>query len=138
MAARDKYHFQVKEALEKEGWTITHDPYFIRLGKRRGFIDLGAEMIGAERGNEKIAVEIKNFSRVSDVDAFEDALGQFLLCKLALKQKEADRLLFLAVPTDFYNSFFEEDVFFKNVLKAYQVHVIVYDYDKIIIDQWIK
>jgi XisH protein len=85
--AKDKYHEQVKKALEKEGWIITHDPYFIRLGKRRGYIDLGAELIGAERDTEKIAVEIKSFSRVSDVDAFEDALGQFLLYKLALLKK---------------------------------------------------
>ena len=96
--AKDKYHYQVKEALEKEGWTITHDPYFIRLGKRKGYIDLGAEMIGAERGKEKIAVEIKSFSGVSDVDEFEDALGQFLLYKLALDKKEPDRILFLAMP----------------------------------------
>jgi XisH protein len=58
---RDKYHDLVKIALEKEGWTITHDPYFIRLGRRKGYIDLGAEMIGAERGLEKIAIEIKTF-----------------------------------------------------------------------------
>ena len=61
MAAKDKYHKQVRLALEKEGWHITHDPYFIRLGKRKGFIDLGAETIGAERGLEKIAVEIKSY-----------------------------------------------------------------------------
>ena len=61
MAARDKYHQEVRTALEKEGWKITHDPYFVRLGKRKGFIDLGAEIIGAERGLEKIAVEIKSF-----------------------------------------------------------------------------
>ena len=136
--ARDKYHAQVRIALEKEGWTITHDPYFIRLGKRKGFIDLGAEMIGAEKDSEKIAVEIKSFSGVSDVDEFEDALGQFLLYKLALTKKEPNRHLFLAMPVDFYNDLFVEDAFFKEVLKTYQVHVIVYDYKNIIIDQWIK
>ncbi len=136
--ARDKYHAQVRIALEKEGWTITHDPYFIRLGKRKGFIDLGAEMIGAEKGTEKIAVEIKSFCGVSDVDEFEDALGQFLLYKLALIKKEPNRQLFLAMPIDFYNDLFVEDTFFEEVLKIYQVHVIVYDYKNIIIDQWIK
>jgi hypothetical protein len=41
--------------LEKEGWHITHDPYKILLGKRRGYIDLGAEkaIIAAEKDNEK-------------------------------------------------------------------------------------
>ena len=60
---KDKYHDQVRTALEKDGWMITHDPYFIRIGRRRGFIDLGAArvIIGAERDNHKIAVEIKTF-----------------------------------------------------------------------------
>ena len=30
MPAKDKYHHQVRRALEKEGWIITHDPYFLR------------------------------------------------------------------------------------------------------------
>ena len=41
--AKDKYHYFLKEALQKDGWTITHDSYFLMLGKRRGFIDIGAE-----------------------------------------------------------------------------------------------
>jgi XisH protein len=131
--AKDKYHYQVKEALEKEGWTITHDPFFIRLGKRKGYIDLGAEILGAERGLEKIAVEIKSFSGVSDVDEF----GQFLLYKLALTKKEPDRMLYLAMPRDFYNDLFD-DAFFLEVLKIYQVHVIIYDYKNKIIEQWIN
>jgi XisH protein len=134
---RDKYHDLVKIALEKEGWTITHDPYFIRLGKRKGYIDLGAEMIGAERGTEKIALEIKTFSSVSEVDAFEDALGQFLLYKSALRKKEADRVLFLAVPKGFYISFFD-DPFFVDVAQEYQVHLVVYDETTSVIDKWIK
>ena len=38
MAARDKYHDAVKKALVEEGWTITHDPYRIAIGRRRGYI----------------------------------------------------------------------------------------------------
>ncbi len=29
MAARDKYHYQFREALEKDGWTVTYDLYFL-------------------------------------------------------------------------------------------------------------
>ncbi len=137
MAAKDKYHKEVRLALEKEGWHITHDPYFIRLGKRKGFIDLGAETIGAERGLEKIAVEIKSFSGVSDVDEFEDALGQFLLYKLALSRKEPERMLYLAMPRDFYNSLFD-DAFFLEVLEIYEVHVVIYNYKLSIIEKWIQ
>lgn len=135
--AKDKYHAQVRAALEREGWTITHDPYFIRLGKRKGFIDLGAEMLGAERGEEKIAVEIKSFSGLSDVDDFEDALGQFLLYKLALTKKEPERTLFLAMPRDVHAGLFD-DAFFVEVLKTYHVQLIVYDFKQISIEQWIR
>ncbi len=59
--ARDKFHNEVRIALEKEGWIITHDPYKIMIGRRKGYIDLGAEIIGAEKDNLRIAVEIKSF-----------------------------------------------------------------------------
>jgi len=35
MAAKDLYHDTVKTALEKDGWIITHDPFYIRLGTRK-------------------------------------------------------------------------------------------------------
>lgn len=92
MPARDFYHDVVRHALEQDGWTITHDPYFMRIGKRKGYIDLGAEIVGAEREGEKIAVEIKSFVGLSDLDAFEEAMGQFLLYKPALTKKEPDRI----------------------------------------------
>ena len=60
MPAKDFYHDTVRHALEKDGWEITHDPYFMRIGRRKGYVDLGAEMVAAERGTEKIAVEIKS------------------------------------------------------------------------------
>jgi hypothetical protein len=55
--AKDKYHEQVKAALINDGWAITHDPLTIAIGRRKGFIDLGAEktIIAAERDEEKIA-----------------------------------------------------------------------------------
>lgn len=134
---QDRYHKEVKRALEDEGWVITHDPYFIRLGKRKGFIDLGAEMLAAEKDLEKIAVEIKSFSGVSDVDEFEDALGQFLLYKLALSQKDPERIIYLAMPEDFYNNLFD-DAFFQDVLDAYDVKLIIYNAQKVIIERWIK
>ena len=47
--AKDKYHAHVRSALENDGWTITHDPYKVMIGRRRGYIDLGAELIAAEK-----------------------------------------------------------------------------------------
>jgi XisH protein len=137
--AKDKFHNDVRRALEKEGWTITHDPFFIRIGRRRGFIDLGAEqiVIGAERGKEKIAVEIKTFGGASDLDDFEDAIGQFIVYLTALEDIEPDRYLFLAVPERFYNRFFD-DPFFLKLIKKRQISLVVYNEISQIIVQWIK
>jgi XisH protein len=68
MSAKDLYHDSVREALVKEGWTITHDPYVLDFGKDKGYVDLGAEFpIAAEKGTVQIAVEIKSFLSESDL-----------------------------------------------------------------------
>lgn len=60
--AKDLFHDVVKTALIKDGWHITDDPFFMKVGGVDFFIDLGAEkIIAAERDNQKIAVEIKSF-----------------------------------------------------------------------------
>ena len=79
MAAKDKYHQQVLRALEKEGWIITHDPYILKMEGVNFPIDLGAEkLIAAEKGNEKIVIEIKSFLSESVPNEFHTALGQYL------------------------------------------------------------
>ncbi|NJN33481.1 MAG: fatty-acid oxidation protein subunit alpha [Saprospiraceae bacterium] len=135
--ARDKYHYLVKDALIKDGWTITHDPYKIMIGRRKGYIDLGAEIIGAKKDNQIIAVEIKSFLGVSDLDQFEDALGQFLVYLFALRKLEEERILYLATPREFYENFFS-DPFFVELCEFYKVKIIVYDEVKAIIKKWIN
>jgi hypothetical protein len=80
MPAKDIYHNTVKASLVRDGWTITHDPFRIRLARGKNlFVGLGAErLIGAERDMEKIAVEVKSFTRASDMKDLEEA-GQVLL-----------------------------------------------------------
>ena len=137
--AKHKYHQVVRTALENDGWLITDDPYKIKLGKRRGYIDLGAEksVIAAEKKEEKIAIEIKSFLGNSDLDDFEDALGQFLIYWRALKEKEPERILYLAVPSGFYQRFFD-DSFFVETARDFNVNMIVYNETNSIIEQWIK
>ena len=56
--AKDKFHEIVKAALIKDGWLVTHDPFFLHVKPKRQEIDLGAEkVIIAERRTEKLAVE---------------------------------------------------------------------------------
>jgi hypothetical protein len=39
--ARDKIHTPVKEALIQEGWNVTDDPLYIKIGNLTVFVDLG-------------------------------------------------------------------------------------------------
>jgi XisH protein len=135
--AKDKFHMHVRVALENDGWTITHDPYKIVIGRRKGYIDLGAELIGAEKATEKIAVEIKSFLGLSDLDQFEDALGQFLIYLFALNKREPERMLFLAIPNLFYESFFD-DPFFVELAQHYALKIAVFDQTQPLILKWIK
>ena len=41
--ARDLIHFQVRRALEKEGWQITADPFYLSIDGVRLEIDLEAQ-----------------------------------------------------------------------------------------------
>nr|WP_229552694.1 XisH family protein [Nostoc sp. XA010] len=85
----------------------THDPYELRIGGVEMYIDIGAEqMIAAQRGNEKIAVEVKSFISPSRISDFHLAHGQFLDYRYALENEDPERILYLAVPHFVYQTFF--------------------------------
>ncbi|MEH2358165.1 XisH family protein [Nostoc sp.] len=136
---KDVFHQQVKKALIKDGWIITHDPFTIRISEAIKLqIDLAAEnAIAAERNTEKIAVEIKSFIADSDISEFHTALGQYLNYCQALEEQEADRILYLAVPSETYQNFFQLP-FVQRALQRYQVKLIVYDPKQEEIRQWIR
>jgi hypothetical protein len=128
----------VKTALIKEQWLITADPLRLKIEGVRFEIDLGAEKIlAAQKGNQKIAVEIKSFLNDSALTDFHLALGQFLNYKLALQMSEPDRILYLAIPLETFDSFFQEQ-FVQESLKQYQLKLIVYNPEQERIERWIS
>ncbi|MHC5823172.1 MAG: XisH family protein [Nostoc sp.] len=134
--AKDRFHDAVRMALEKEGWSITADPYEISVGDVDFEIDLAAEMLAAERAGEKIAVEIKSFIGRSSVSEFHTALGQFINYQFALEELEAERKLYLAVPESIHNSFFQRR-FIRSVISRTQIRLLVYDEKQEVIVQWL-
>ena len=76
MPTKDIFHNAVKNALIKDGWTITDDPLYLDYGGIHMYVDLGAEkIIAAEKDTEKIAIEIKSFVQASMTYEFHTALG---------------------------------------------------------------
>lgn len=109
MAAKDIFHQQVRRALEKDGWKITHDPLTLPWGATALQIDLGAErLLAAEKAEKKIAVEIKSFLGRSRIEDLESALGQLVLYRHLLRRLHPTRELFLAVHTDIFETFLGE------------------------------
>lgn len=133
-----KYHAQMREALEKDGWTITHDPYFLHLKGVSFPVDLGAEkMIAAEKANQKILVEIKSFVADSIPNAFHTALGQYLDYALSLEEIEPDRIIFLAIPEKAYRKMGKIPILLK-AIERYNVRVITFEPESSEIIQWLQ
>jgi hypothetical protein len=138
MPAHDVFHAAVKQGLIKAGWTITDDPLVIEFGTLDVYIDLAAEkLIGAEKGGERIAVEVKSFLGPSLVTDFHAALGQFLNYRLVLDSRDPERVLYLAVPKPTYTAFFTL-MLAQMAVKRHAVHLIIYDPESEALVQWIK
>ena len=136
MAAKDLFHDAVRKALLKEQWVITADPLIIKIEGVKFEIDLAAEKVfAAQKAGRKIAVEVKSFLRNSALTDFHVALGQFLNYRLALQMSEPDRSLYLAVPFDTFDSFFQER-FVKVAVSLYQLKLVVYDPLKEVVIEW--
>lgn len=141
--AKDLFHDIVKIALEKEGWLITHDPYELKLDDLDLFtsklkIDLGAEkMLAAEKGTEKIAVEVKTLSGPSLIYEIHNLLGQYLNYQLGIDVQEPERILYAAIPEKAYNILSPQG-FIQMMLAKYKVHLIVYEPNSQTITNWIK
>jgi hypothetical protein len=129
MPARDLYHEACVHALQKDGWTITHDPLTVSVGKTDLLIDLGAErIVAAERNGERIAVEIKSFVKLSPVQDLKEAVGQYVLYEGALAESPQNigRTLFLAIRAETYDSVFEEAIG-QMLLRHSHLRLIVFD-----------
>jgi hypothetical protein len=136
MPARDRYHDCVKNALVKDGWTITHDPLYVQAGNKDMYVDLGAEqLLTADKEGRKIAVEIKGFLSESDMKDLHEALGQFMVYQSALRRQEPDRTLYLAVPFHAKHDLFEEPIGLM-LLEDYGLRLLVFAPETESIIQW--
>lgn len=138
MAQLDKIHDAVKNALIKDGWTITADPFRIEFEEYRLYADLAAERpISAVRENEKIVVEIKSFLNRSSVSDFENALGQYSIYRRLLSKLEPETKIFLAISEATYTDFFT----FKAtqfIIETERISLFTVDLQSEEIERWIK
>lgn len=136
MAAKDTYHELIKNALIKDGWSITFDPYPIKYEEVKLFADLaGEKTISATKEDQQIVIEIKSFLSRSPMREFETALGQYLIYKTFLSITNPNYQVYLAISKKIYEKFFQQ-VSIQLILKTYQVLLLVVDINKKEIIQW--
>ena len=137
MPAKDRDHDRLKNALIKDGWTVTDDPLTLRVGRRGVLIDLGAEKFFiAEKAGRKIAAELKTFGGASEVRELEQSLGQYFVYQAVLEKNQPDRTLYLAITQDVYSDIFGEELG-QLLLEKYKPNMIIFDAEKEEIMQWI-
>lgn len=138
MLAKDIYHDAVKNALIKDGWIITADPYKIKYKDAELFADLSAEKpIAAEQSGRKIVVEIKSFLSPSPMKDFELALGQYILYRNLINLTEPEYKIYLAIKESTYQNFFTRDSI-KEIVELNQILMIVVNVEKEEILKWIN
>jgi glucose-6-phosphate 1-dehydrogenase len=136
--ARDKYHYIVREALERDGWEIKNDPFVARYGDRKIEVDLEAEkLIEAERDSERILVEIKSFLTASAFYEFHGALGQYKNYRRILRLIGIEAVLYLAMPEDVYNLLLSDE-FGRLTIEEENLKIILFRPIEKDISRWIK
>ncbi|KJH72431.1 element excision factor XisH family protein [Aliterella atlantica] len=138
MPKLDIIHNGVKNALVKDGWAITDDPYIIQYRRTTLYADLGAERpIAAERDGQKLVVEVKSFVGASKIQDLKEALGQYDIYRYLLEETAPERKLYVAVGTVIYKSFFNQDVV-QLILSKHRLPLIVVNLEAEEIEQWIN
>jgi hypothetical protein len=137
MPKKDFYHNEVKNALTKEGWKVSHDPLIYEVGIRRISVDLGAELIGAEKDGIKIAVEVKSFVGPSDVNELEKTIGQYSLYEEIIKEQEPERILYLAITQVAFDGIFSEPIG-QIAQRRQKFRFIIFDAKEEVIIKWIN
>ena len=137
MPAEDKVHQPVRNALIKEGWTITAEPYLIDVEGEFLYADIGAERILEDKKVQAIIVEVKSFRERSLIHALEEAWGQYQIYRRILSVLKPDYKVYLALPQVAYERLQKRRTF--NILMQFkEVSLIVVNIDEEKIVLWIE
>ncbi|MEO0041433.1 MAG: hypothetical protein RL329_881 [Bacteroidota bacterium] len=138
MPRKDSVQDAFVNALQLDGWVITHDPLTLKLRSRSVFVDLGAEkLLEAEKDGQKIAIEVKSFTGHSVLTEFYRAIGQYRIYTVALKKQYPDYQLFLAMPISAYELLEKELLGDSDYESAIQIKIIIFDTKKPYFIKWI-
>lgn len=138
MPRKDRIHESVKNALIKDGWTITDDPFRIVYEDTDVYADL--RIVKAADGTtvqRALVIEIKGFTGDSPIHNLENALGQYELYRIYLKSVAPEDKLYLAIRATTYNEQFTRPAF-AVIVQEKNLPLLVVDTEREEVVQWIN
>ncbi|HET6384913.1 MAG TPA: element excision factor XisH family protein [Armatimonadota bacterium] len=138
MPQRDIIHFAVRNALIKDGWTITADPYVFEFEAVRAYADLEAEpLLAAVNNGRRILVEIKAMVGPSAIHAYEEALGQYQFYRYLIHLTGTEHQVYLAVSEEAYHNILQRDGL-REVVALSRMAILVINVRMEEVVQWIE
>lgn len=138
MPRKDLIHEAVKNALIKDGWTITNDPYRIEYEDADVYADLRVERWESDvQIHRVLVIEIKEFSAASPLNRLEEALGQYQVYRSYLRQIAPEEEIFLAVDKASYEKHFSR-ISFQRIVNDYSIALLIVDIFREEVSQWIR
>jgi hypothetical protein len=139
MPAKDIYHDAIKNALIKDGWRVTADPYPLEYEDIELYPDLAIEKIDSDaKKQRKLIIEIKSFISASLFKDFELALGQYIIYRDLIKFSQSEyQEIYLAIKSTIYDTFFQRKSV-QALIHVNSVSVVTIDVDQEEVVQWIN
>jgi len=98
---------------------------------------LAEKLIAAQKGKDKIAIEVKTFEGASLITDYHRALGQYMDYLVGLRVQEPSRKLYLAVSEMAYEGLMKNPLS-KLSLELYKINVLIVDVTSNNIIKWIE
>lgn len=137
LPARDLLHMPFRAALEKSGWTVTHDPWLVQWENADLYVDLAAERPHPRSGQlEQAAFEIKGLDGRSFIEDLRNALGQYLLYQSVAERTSPERQLWMAITENAFYDLFEEGIG-ALIRERFDLRIVMFDPDQQEIIQWL-
>jgi hypothetical protein len=138
MPVLDDCHPQVGRTLQKAEWRVSLKPFTIPIASGHVIhLDIKAEHSNNGQKQTIIVMEVKCFpaSRAATTELYM-AVGQYIVYRSLLIEKNMDFPLYLVVPSHAYHTIFQR--MGMSAIKDNRIKMIVIDLDREEIEQWIE
>jgi hypothetical protein len=129
MPTRDQCEPRVVRALEKTGWVVTHQPFYVRVAPGE-LIYADLRLRQQEQVKAVIVLEVKCFAdKHTLLDEFYRAVGQYIFYRNALELAKIDLPVYLSVPSNVHTNFFSRRTVQAGVQEA-KIKLIIIDIEQ--------